>query len=177
MKKVLTLILTVFALLLSPHESLSQQTSTLKLKFSLIDSDGDTIKPSDSNYLYVDYYNGDEMPLNTNNDQISYDTVSRMFIATITVPRFTEYAFSLKNKASHETMSFRIILNGNLSEKLTLDVIQFTPGIFVFNLNENTNYYDQDDLDIEKCVEHGENGRCYEVRNVDWGRSQDKQGE
>ena len=176
MKKVLTLILTVFALLLSPHESLSQQTSTLKLKFSLIDLDGDTIKPNNSNYLYMDYYTGKEMPLNANNDQIRYDTVSRMFIATITVPRYTEYTFSLKNKASQETMSFRITMNGNLSEQLTLDVIQFTPGIFVFNLNEDINYYDKDDLEIEKCVGHGENGRCYEVRNVDWGKLQTKQG-
>ena len=176
MKNILPLILAAFALLLSPHESLSQQTSTLKLKFSLIDSDGDTIKPSYSNYLYEDYYTGEEMPLNTNNDQISYDSVSRMFIATITVPRYTEYAFSLKNKAIQETISFRITLNGNISEQLTLDKIQFTPGIFVFNLNEDINYYDKDDLEIEKCVGHGENGRCYEVRNVDWGKLQTKQG-
>lgn len=169
MKNIPLLIITAFALLLISHKSISQQTSTLKLKFSLIDSDGDTIKPSDSNYLYMDYYTGDEIPLNVNNDQIRYDTISRMFIATINVPRYTEYSFSLKNKVSQEKMSFRITLNGNLSEQLTLDVIQFTPGIFVFNLNEDTNYYNIDDLKIEKCIEHGENGRCYEIKNVDWG--------
>jgi len=169
MNKILFSTLTAFTLLLSLYESLSQQTSTLKLKFNLIDSDGDTIKPGNSKYLFADYYTGEEMPLNANNDQINYDTVSRMFIATITVPRYTEYAFSLKNKASQETMSFRITLTGNLSEQLTLNVIQFTPGIFVFNLNEETNYYNIDDLDIEKCVEHIGNGRCYEIKNVNWG--------
>lgn len=66
-------------------------------------------------------------------------------------------------------LTFSIAMNGNLSEQLSLDVIQFTTGVFVFNLNEDTNYYDQDDLEIEKCVEHGENGRCYEIKNVDWG--------
>ncbi|MGM0480125.1 MAG: hypothetical protein ACQERC_12960 [Bacteroidota bacterium] len=177
MRKILPLVLTAFALLLSPLESLSQQTSTLKLKFSLIDSDGDTIKPSDSNYVYMDYYSGGRMSLNANNHHIKYDEALQMFIATITVPGYSDYSFGLKNKESDEMMTLSIAMNGNLSEQLTLDVIQFTPGIFVFNLNENTNYYDQDDLDIEKCVENGENGRCYEIRNVDWGKSQDKQGE
>lgn len=176
MKNIPLLIVTAFALLLISHESLSQQTSTLKLKFSLIDSVGDTIKPGNSNYIYVDYWNGDEMSLIANNDHIRYDTVSSMFVVTITVPRYNEYSFILKNKYRKESMVFRITMNGNISEELTLDVIQFTPGLFVFNLKEDTNYYNIDDLEIKKCFEHGENGRCYEIKHVDWGNPQAKQG-
>ena len=93
LKNIAILIIAVTCAMLNPSTSLSQQTSALKLKFSLSDSGGNIIKSNDSNYSYVDYGNGDEMSLDANNDQIRYDTVSIMFIVTITVPRYNEYSF------------------------------------------------------------------------------------
>jgi len=93
MKNKAILIIAATCVILIPNTLLSQQTSTLKLKFNLSDSGGNIIKSNDSNYSYVDYGNGDEMSLDANNDQIRYDTVSIMFIVTITVPRYNEYSF------------------------------------------------------------------------------------
>jgi hypothetical protein len=167
-KNIAILIIAGLFVILSPYICLSQQTSTLKLKFSLSDSGGDIIKSNDSNYTYVDYGNGDEMSLDANNDQIRYDTVSRMFIVTITVPRYNEYSFILKNTYSKESMVFRISMDGNLSEQLTIDEIRFTPGTYVFNLKTSLNYYNRSNLNINKSTKHEENGPCTEIKEVDW---------
>lgn len=154
--------------MLTAHTSISQQTSTLELKFRLIDSVGEPILPDNSNYIYVDYWNGDEMPLNANNNQITYDTISEMFVAQITVPRYEEYSFILKNKESKEAMVFRIAMDGNLSEQLTFDEIHFTPGVYVFNLTSDVNFYHRGDLEINKCSDSEESEPCNEIKGIDW---------
>lgn len=163
MKNIVILIIAVINIMLSPQTSLSQQTSTLKLKFSLTDSDGDIIKSNESNYIYGDSYNGDKMSLDANNDQIRYDNDSNVFILTITVPRYKEYSFSLRNQNSGGIMNFQIFMDGNLSEQLTIDEIRFTPGVFVFNLTTGTNYFNKGNLNYSKGSKEE-----YNIKDIDW---------
>ncbi|PHR48049.1 MAG: hypothetical protein COA32_05850 [Fluviicola sp.] len=170
-KNITVLIIAINCLVLTTNISLSQQTSTLKLKFSLSDAGGKIIKPNDSSYSYVDSWNGDEMSLNESNDLIRYDTVCRMFIVSIKVPRYNEYSFILKNKNSKESMVFKIFMDGNLSEQLIIDEIRFTPGTYEFNLAKDVNYYHRGDLEVKNCTEIEEKDSCIKIKGVDWDAS------
>lgn len=172
MKKISHLLIAGILILIGTSSSFSQQTSTLKLKFNLVDSLGNAIAPDNPNYLYVDSWNGDEMPLNTNNSQIKFDTISKVFIAHITVPRYKEYSFGLKNKNTKESMVFRIFMDGNLSEYLTFDEIQFTSGVFVFNLASNVNYYNTSNFELTNCTEKKNvKTDCIIIEEIDWDAS------
>lgn len=167
MKNVIILIIAATCAVLIPNTLFSQQTSTLKLKFGLTDADGDYINPNDSNYFYVDYWNEVEVPLSADNDQIKYDTVSSMFVVIITVPRYNEYSFALKNKSSKESMIFKVFMDGNLSEQLTIDEIQFTPGVFVFNLTNGVHYFNKENLNYSKGSKEE-----FNIKGIDWKATQ-----